>query len=311
MVMLIREDPMAQFADILNRGKWAIRTVVSALPFIAAGFAALYYFSRSFGGKKLLIEATWAFAACFAFTAAFTFIKSAMPFFVPFYADTFFADLDKVMHGGVDPWIYTHRYADILTVEVTKTFYFAIWSMPALFFPFLLALFDRDPVRKRTYLQLFSFTWIGLGNVAAYATASVGPLYYDRLLGTDRFAGLIQSMQNIGFQDSLIGTIQQGLWDNYVDGAQTVGSGISAFPSVHVAVATMLMLYLFDRSKYLVPIGAAYLAIIMVLSVHLGWHYAVDGYFSVAAVTLAWAALWRWNARPASRQIAANRPATS
>ncbi len=113
---------MAQFADILNRGKWAIRTVVSALPFIAAGFAALYYFSRSFGGKKLLIEATWAFAACFAFTAAFTFIKSAMPFFVPFYADTFFADLDKVMHGGVDPWVYTHRYADILTVEVTKAF---------------------------------------------------------------------------------------------------------------------------------------------------------------------------------------------
>ncbi len=43
--------------------------------------------------------------------------------------------------------------------------------MPELFFPFLLALFDRDPVRKRTYLQLFSFTWIGLGNVAAVTLA--------------------------------------------------------------------------------------------------------------------------------------------
>jgi len=234
-----------------------------------------------------------------------------MPFFIPFYADAVFADLDKAMHGGVDPWVYTHQFSHILDVDFVKLHYFAIWSVPALFFPFLLALFDRDPIRKRTYLQLFTFAWVGLGNIAAYASASVGPVYYDRLLGTDRFAGLTQSMKDIGFEDSLIGTLQQGLWDNYVDGAQTVGSGISAFPSVHVAVATLLMLYLFDRSKYLLPIGAAYLAIILVLSVHLGWHYAVDGYFSVAAVTLAWAALWRFNTRSATRPAMSATPVAS
>ena len=52
---------------------------------------------------------------------------------------------------------------------------------------------------------------------------------------------------------------------------------MSAFPSMHVAVATVTALYLAERSRLLGLIGAAFWAVVMFLSVYTGYHYALDG----------------------------------
>ena len=62
------------------------------------------------------------------------------------------------------------------------------------------------------------------------------------------------------------------------------GGGISAFPSMHAAMATLWAGYLVERSRWLAPIGLGFLAVILYLSVYTGWHYAVDGIASIAVV---------------------------
>jgi hypothetical protein len=77
------------------------------------------------------------------------------------------------------------------------------------------------------------------------------------------------------------------LADAGLDGPR-LGSGISAFPSLHVAVATLNAIYLWRFGSFLRWFGVAFLIAIQLGSVHLAWHYGVDGYASILATPLIW-----------------------
>lgn len=81
---------------------------------------------------------------------------------------------------------------------------------------------------------------------------------------------------------------QSYLWNLYENGMSGLGSGISAFPGVHVGLMTLNVLFFGGLSKVHAVIGAVYLMIIMASSVLLGWHYAIDGYVSALVVTAAY-----------------------
>lgn len=67
---------------------------------------------------------------------------------------------------------------------------------------------------------------------------------------------------------------QDIVWSGYI-GATPGSLGISAFPSMHVAMAVLFALYATRRSRLAGLLMWAFAAIIMVGSVVLGWHYAV------------------------------------
>ena len=303
MMVLFRDNPGMQVQDALLRTGRTVSALIGYLPYLLAAAAAIFLATRKFASRANALEAVWAFAACLIFAMSFAFMKTTLPFVVPFYADPFFAELDKALHFGVDPWVVTHRLAHGLSPDLISTLYFAVWGLPAVFFPLLLAVFDSDAQRKRTYLILYVFVWVGLGNLLAYLGSSVGPVYYDRLLGTDRFAELLASLQASGLPDSKLGLVQDSLWTLYSEHAQMIGTGISAFPSVHNGVAALVMFYLWDRSKWLAPVGMGFCAAILFASVYIGWHYALDGYVSILAVWAAWLGLRKWTAgRSADRR---------
>ena len=56
-----------------------------------------------------------------------------------------------------------------------------------------------------------------------------------------------------------------------------VGAGISAFPSLHVAGAAWVAAVVASLSRKLAPLAWAYFLLILMGSVYLGWHYALDG----------------------------------
>ena len=288
VVSVFREDPAMQFATAVVRSLNLLITFTKYLPYIAAALLIVFALTRRLGGKGMLTQSVYAFLGCFLFSVAFMFTKTTIPYVVPFYADPFFADLDKAMHFGTDPWVWTHKFADWIPADAVSTVYFVLWGLPAAFFPLIIALSDHDEDRKRRFIILHCMVWVGLGNILALIGSSVGPVYYDRLLGTERFPELLEALVASGITETRVGLVQENLWDLFVNHSQSIGAGISAFPSVHNGVATMAMLYMIERSRWLAPVGVGFCLSILFLSVYIGWHYAIDGYVSIALVTLVW-----------------------
>lgn len=219
--------------------------------------------------------------------AGFSILKNAIPDIVPYYADPFLARLDAVLHGGVDPWVLAHGLWRPEAVQPWLRAYMGIWSIPAMLFVAFVVATDGRAERVSRYVWLYFGAWLGLGTLAALGGASVGPVFHDRLLGGDRFADLVAALAASGVAGSEIGVLQDLLWQRYVQGGVDPGLGISAFPSMHVAIATITALYLAERSPWLAVPGWGFLALILFLSVYTGYHYAVDGYASVICIIVA------------------------
>jgi len=81
---------------------------------------------------------------------------------------------------------------------------------------------------------------------------------------------------------------QQFLLTARLESSNGLGAGISAMPSMHVSMALLVALSAAKISRAGAFCGYAFFAAILVGSVHLGPHYAVDGYVSVAVTLVAW-----------------------
>lgn len=218
-------------------------------------------------------------------TSAYTTYKIAIPEIVPFYADDMLATIGQTLHGDY-PWRLAHAiFADRLTPYLIQI-YLVAWT--ALWFGLVtFAAFTTDRAKANRYLSAMVLTLIVCGTVLAMVLSSVGPVFYGQFFGDDRFAELIQVLNASEFHRPTL-AIAQYLHSNYAEGAPEIGSGISAAPSVHVAIATLNAFFLATLNRWLGVVGWAFAAIIMFASVYTGWHYSADGYISIAVVSLIW-----------------------
>jgi len=288
--MSVRDGETLQVFGAVRQLGLVVRTNLIGVTGLLSIVGVSYYLSGR--NKAVMINAALAIAATGFFKSGFTTFKSSMPFAQDFYADHFLAKVDYFLHFGTDPWQIAHNLAPFINPHLAGLFYVKVWLVLALGFPLLLAVTESDHSRRLRFLVLYCVTWIGLGNVAALMGMSAGPIYYDNLYNEARFDGLRAALDSSGVSTSLTGWLHAYLWQNYATAQNVLGSGISAFPSVHVAMATVLGLYLAERFPRLTLISVIYVGSILFLSVYLGWHYAVDGYVSIAVImaTSAWLA---------------------
>ncbi len=217
--------------------------------------------------------------------AAFSTLKMAIPRLVPFYADPLLADIDAWLHGG-NPGEFVHRLIPSWAQYPLANLYGPIWFVLWFGMVVIVALHPDRAFRQR-YFWTMALVVGGLGTLTATAFSSVGPVFYERFFGSDRFAPLMASIASSAAGDYM--RIASGyLLDGYLRDTGVTGGGISAMPSMHLAVVTLnaLLLWRIDRRAGL--LGWVYVAIILTGSVYLGWHYAIDGYVSIAAVAALW-----------------------
>jgi hypothetical protein len=217
--------------------------------------------------------------------ASFTTFKIGIPNLVPFYADGAFADLDAWLHRG-DPGALLHAIIPPAAAPVLAFAYGYPWF--SLWFGLLaFVALHRDAQLRRRYLWAMTSTFILLGTALATALSSVGPIFYRELMLGDRFDTLMESVL-AGGAGPITREMAGYLLAAYHTQGQVLGTGISAMPSMHVAVVTLNALMLSGINRFVGALGWLYAGVIMVASVYLGWHYAIDGYVSIALVSLIW-----------------------
>ena len=247
-------------------------------------------FSRTFSPRRVayLAAGTLLGLSLYFFQGKFTSLKNAMfAWNGGFLYDRTQADLDRLIHFGVAPWrlieplIANDAIFSVIEFNYDKVYF--ILSFSALYF----VMTSPRAERFRThYVAVFMLAWIVVGNALAGLFLSAGPAYYGFVTGdTGRFAELLGYIQRDGGLNTAA-TYQKYLWELHQAGRAEFASGISAFPSVHVAMAAVNMFFAFDVSRRLGIVMTAYTVIIMISSVALGWHYAIDGYVAVLAVAM-------------------------
>ena len=232
--------------------------------------------------RKRYIEGAVFLVALATMMQVYMLLKVAIPQIVPFHADPMLANLDAALFGQ-DPWRITHAIFGPTATRFLDWFYVT----PCLIVTSAMTLwacFAKDRAFSRRSVLAITMCWFIIGNWAALALSSAGPVYITHFYGDARFTDLLAVLP----PDLTATQTQAYLLENF--GAPGFGKGISAMPSMHNALYLLLIWMMHDRfgNGWQLWLAIAFEATVFVASVHLGWHYALDAVVAAMLVAPIW-----------------------
>jgi hypothetical protein len=262
-----------------------------------SAFSVMASVARSRWEQDRCISALWPPLLFASLLTSFNAFKQMVLPIAGYGFDPALVELDRAIFFGIDPWRVTHAIfsSPAATLVIDRAYHG--WFVPMSLGLILCAWLPASRFKLRTqYCLTYIGVWIGIGSILAFAFPSAGPCFYGDLVGPSPFNGLMGTLsdaqQASGFH--LDALRNQGvLLRGSTAGNLHVGGGISAMPSVHIALAVLFALGAFGLNRTAGYILAAYAVLIWIGSIHLGWHYAADGLVSGALVIPMWWAAGR------------------
>lgn len=254
--------------------------------------APLGAFIRSFGpvfadGERLA-NGINGFVVLILFAISFSTLKGAIVLFHAFSWDLTLDSADKVLHFGRAPYEWLPWLTGSPFVLWLFNFAYNFWFVVLLAAMFATSFAAHDSRLRHRFLWSLMLLWLGGGFFLATAFSSAGPCFLARLGLSLDYQPLMTALETANRHYPIWAlSTQDTLWDGYT-GARPGSAGISAFPSMHVATAVLIALYAIRRSRLAGALLWMFAAVIMVGSVVLGWHYAVDGYAGALLAAVTW-----------------------
>jgi hypothetical protein len=209
-------------------------------------------------------------------------LKYAIPSESPFWLDQPLASVERTFFGS-DPWLILDRVLGWVTKPMD--WLYGCWLPTQLLVMFSVML--GPPSRQKDEaLIAYSLAWFLLGVVGAVLLSSAGPLFYDRAFGGTEFAPLADSLRTRGAWVAIAESDR--MWASTSMARPGLVAGISAMPSIHVAISLWMVLTARTMAPRLAWPAAVYFILIWVGSVQLGWHYASDGLVGALGVCGVW-----------------------
>lgn len=245
--------------------------------------------------RRRLLQALPALLLMPLFASSFTIAKAAVPLLHPYDWDRRLAAADQLLHGGVQPWIWLQALVGYPLVTAILNLAYHLWFfiMFATMYWLMLSI-ERGRLRMQFMLS-FVLSWTVLGNVMAVLLSSAGPCFYHLVTpGPDPYGPLMQYLHQADRHIPVLALhVQDLLWQGYHQHAGVSGLTISAMPSMHVASSVLLALAGWRVRPAAGIAFTVFAVLILIGSVHLGWHYAIDGYAGAAGAILIWLAVGR------------------
>jgi hypothetical protein len=220
---------------------------------------------------------------------AFTTMKNMLPLLHAFSSDEQLADIDRKLHFGYDAWTLFRSFYGAATLTGAEILYSIAWGSGTTLFTLFMALFCADRQLRARFFLTYIMSWILLGNVVASVFLSGGPAFYHHFVAdAGRFAELRAYLGTGSDSPISAAALQSYLWELHRTGRAALGSGISAFPSLHVGIASLCAITAWRLDWRLGIAAWAFAVLTLIDTVFLGWHYAIGGYVPMLAVAALW-----------------------
>ncbi len=237
--------------------------------------------------KVRVPDAVISYFCIIAMAVTYSFLKNEIHTLNPNLWDNAFAQWDRAIHGGKDAWqlLWPVLGFPLVTSAINAAYHgWFLLNYAAV----CLACLDRsDPTRSTVFLVAFVLCWFVGGNVIATYLSSVGPVYFEPFGFGDTYLPQMDLLRETHLTSPVWALeVQQGLLDAYF--TENGFRGISAMPSMHVASSVVIAIYGFTYYRWLGWALTAFAGVILLGSVHLAWHYAIDGYVSIVLALIFW-----------------------
>lgn len=270
----------------------------------------LYHSLRRYLNRERLLHALPVLLLIPLFASSFTALKAVIPRLHPYSWDATLSHWDMALHGGKAPWEWLQPLLGhpLATGLLNFTYHFWFFLLYAILYWLI---FDtRRPLLRMQFLLSFVLAWSILGSILAVLFSSVGPCYYGHLHASDPYAPLMAYLHEANQHVPVWALqVQDMLWQGYQSKGVNGELGISAMPSMHVATAVLMAMMGWRVSRAAGIALSVFAVLIMLGSIHLGWHYAVDGYVGAAGAALVWQLVGRMLGRELASPGAAMAPA--
>ncbi|PWK55642.1 PAP2 superfamily protein [Silicimonas algicola] len=221
------------------------------------------------------------------FVGASGYLKEMISVIQPFAWDHTFMRVDRLLHFGVDPYRLSLWLFGSPTATTALNVAYHAWFFVIYFVTFVACFARTDDKLSQAFLVGLLLTFAVGGNAIALVFSSAGPVYYERLGLGSEFEPLMQHLRAMNEISPVWAlSVQEGLWHGHVGDGEL--AGISAMPSMHVATSVLMAFYATTYARWAAWLMWGFALAILIGSVHLGWHYAIDGYLGAAIAWACW-----------------------
>jgi hypothetical protein len=266
---------VAFLLDVLPRALWRARNPLRIIP----RFAEVV--RERWNGPQVRFSLL-GLGAWYLTYASFRNLKSFVPFVNRHLWDGLLADLDRLLWFGHDPADVLHAWLGTGAAAHVMSFVYIAWIVMVPFSLVVALAWSRDAGASAWYVTAIGVDWV-LGVATYFAVPTLGPVYADPA----SFTGLART-DVTGLQETMMLERHQVLVNPFLtDAVQT----IAAFASLHVGMCvTMCVMAELLRFKPVVRVFLwVFLALTVVATVYLGWHYFVD---TLGGAVLGVAGVW-------------------